>query len=550
MIVTDKSPDATGPIAAKKTWGADAVLRALVPGAFWVLPVIWAAVYLLPPVNFDSSLILAVAQRWLGGERLYVDLIDVNPPLIFVLNLVPAGIAKLTGISGPVALVLSILAFIAVCVWLSLKLIPLVVSPERGMTRMILPPLLLYATVIFPGDMFSQREHLMTVPLFPYVLLAAARVMGAPVPRTRAWTIAILAAIGFGLKPYFLGIPALIELYILVQRGPKALRDPVPWIMLVLFVVYPIATWIWLPQYFTDIVPLVMSAYESLGGATLLTILLGNQLAPALVVIIPVGIGAFLGRQPILIKMLVLASIGTMASGLVQGKGWPYHLLPSQTLALVLLGLTVTELLDRMVLRTDGKAAVGHDPWTMPRAIVGLMMLSFISLTGYIRTTFYDQWGWTDSAAAQLLRVVKPYAEGKSILILSPGVYPLFPMLNYANAKLALRFQTIWPLQGAYNGCAPSDPRYHAAKDITPSERAMDRAVIEDFAKYQPPLVIIDKVAGIDFCGGKDFDLLEYFLRQPGFAREMAHYDLLTQYDRYIIYKRRPDVPEPESADE
>jgi hypothetical protein len=217
----------------------------------------------------------------------------------------------------------------------------------------------------------------------------------------------------------------------------------------------------------------------------------------------------------------------------------------------VLLGLTVAETLDRMIMRSGSAEKVGHgDPWIMPRVIIGLMMLGFISLTGYVRSTFYDQWGWQDSAAGQLLRVVKPYAEGKSILILSPGVYPLFPMLNYANAKLALRFQTIWPLQGAYNGCSRSEPRYHAAKDMTRSERAMVQAVIEDFAKYKPPVVIIDKVAGIDYCGGKSFDLLEYFLREPAFAEEMAHYDLLTQYDRYIIYQRRADGETAPSTDD
>ena len=62
---------------------------------------------------------------------------------------------------------------------------------------------------------------------------------------------------------------------------------------------------------------------------------------------------------------------------------------------------------------------------------------------------------------------------------------------------------------------------------------------IADFAKYRPALIIIDKVPGIKKCGGEDFDLLDYFSRQPGFTEEMADYEMLTTYDRYIIYKRR-----------
>ena len=97
--------------------------RALVPSAFYVLPLAWAVAYLFPPADFDASLILAVAQRWLEGERLYVDLVDVNPPLIFVLNLIPAAIAKLTGLSGPVVMVLCVLALIGAAFRLCLKLL-------------------------------------------------------------------------------------------------------------------------------------------------------------------------------------------------------------------------------------------------------------------------------------------------------------------------------------------------------------------------------------------------------------------------------------------
>src|SRR5690242_274204 len=77
------------------------LLELLVPGAFWALALVWAVVNLLPPINFDEALILTISERWLGGERLYIDLIDVNPPLIFILNLVPAAIERITGLSGP-----------------------------------------------------------------------------------------------------------------------------------------------------------------------------------------------------------------------------------------------------------------------------------------------------------------------------------------------------------------------------------------------------------------------------------------------------------------
>ena len=143
---------------------------------------------------------------------------------------------------------------------------------------------------------------------------------------------------GFALKPYFLAIPALIELFVLMSRGRDALRDPVPWLLAACFVAYPVAIWIWLPAFYTDVVPLVMASYEAIGTASPSIILLGNQLGPALIVLIPLGIAAFMGRFPPLIRVVTLAGLGAALSGVVQNKGWPYHLVPAQIMEVMQIG--------------------------------------------------------------------------------------------------------------------------------------------------------------------------------------------------------------------
>src|SRR5271163_2273464 len=59
----------------------------------FAIPCLWGLTYLLPPLDGDVAAILDFAVRMVDGERLYVDLVDVNPPLIFWLNLAPAWIA-------------------------------------------------------------------------------------------------------------------------------------------------------------------------------------------------------------------------------------------------------------------------------------------------------------------------------------------------------------------------------------------------------------------------------------------------------------------------
>jgi hypothetical protein len=183
------------------------------------------------------------------------------------------------------------------------------------------------------------------------------------------------------------------------------------------------------------------------------------------------------------------------------------------------------------------------------RLTVGALMLMLFCLAGATRTTFYDQINFDNSQAGKLLKLVKKYAQGQPVLIISPGIYPHFPVLNYANARLAMRFQTIWPLQGAYESCRPEEPRYHDVDKMPPMEQLLRRAVSEDFVKYHPALVIFDKNPGIRWCGGREFDLAEYFLSIPAFAEEWKNYDIVAQFDRYVLFKRKlPSEIVPDAA--
>ena len=111
--------------------------------------------------------------------------------------------------------------------------------------------------------------------------------------------------------------------------------------------------------------------------------------------------------------------------------------------------------------------------------------------------------------------------------------------MNYAKLQEVSRFLTVWPLQGAYESCKPDEPRYHSPEQMTYAERLYNRMLIEDFVKHKPQLVVIDRIPGIPWCGGREFNFLEYFLMLPEFATEWQNYEYIAMYDRYFLYKRR-----------
>src|ERR1700722_49219 len=94
--------------------------------ALVALPWLWAIGYFFPPLNHDVGALLQFAQRMLHGERLYVDLIDINPPMIFLLDTVPVAIAEALRLSTVTCLTWFVLALCGItAIWTTRLLAPL-----------------------------------------------------------------------------------------------------------------------------------------------------------------------------------------------------------------------------------------------------------------------------------------------------------------------------------------------------------------------------------------------------------------------------------------
>ncbi|HYZ34692.1 MAG TPA: hypothetical protein VE684_20710, partial [Crenalkalicoccus sp.] len=227
------SPDLP-PVTRVSSPAVPALARRALPALALMPAMLLLAVVLAPPLNHDVAAVLAFTRRWLGGEALYRDLVDVNPPLVFLLNLPAAAVgAALPGAEVPV-LQACLLGWVALSVGLALRLLERAGPVEGAALTAGLPALALAA-----GYDFGQREHLMAVGALPYLVVAARRADGVPPGRAACLGTALLAGLGFALKPHFLAIPALVEGYLLWRRGPaRAVRDPVPWAMAGLWLLY------------------------------------------------------------------------------------------------------------------------------------------------------------------------------------------------------------------------------------------------------------------------------------------------------------------------
>ena len=479
-----------------------------------LLPVLlFVPMLLAPPINHDVAGILTFAQRMVDGERLYLDLVDVNPPLIFLLNWPPAALAAWLGLDAIRVLQAFLFAFVALAWGLALLVRDRASEcPAERCFLDLLPGLIGLAC----GYDFGQRETLMVTASLPYLLASARRADGA---RPRAWLAAtVLAAIGFALKPHFLIIPVLVEISVWMARGRNGWRDPTPWVMMALWGAYAGVIFAAFPAYPLLVVPMARAAYLANGGLSVFQVLLQPRMATAVAVLLPGAVAAFLWpRAAGLARMLALAGLGALASALIQHKGWSYHIVPVELYACALTGLLACRLWDRRL---------------TPPLLAALFAL-YAMLAGEAPR---NQWTYRQSDAHRLTEELRRAAPGGRVLVLSPLIAPIYPALNYAHARMTLRAMNTWMLEGAYPDCAA--PRDRAPRDMPRAEGFLWRSVLRDFTRAPPDAVVVDLVTGVPDCGAP-FDVIAYFSRDPRFAAIWSRYVLVAAWGRFQVFARR-----------
>ncbi|MDB5369602.1 MAG: hypothetical protein JWP20_1160 [Roseomonas sp.] len=514
----------TPPIPPPSAW---ALLPAFLPAVLFLLLVI------SPPLNQDVAAVLSFAERMVAGEHLYTDLIDVNPPLIFLLNLPPAALAAWTPLGGVQALLLFLLGFCLLVGWLCLRLHPPRGPAERVMMLALLPLVLLLA-----GYDFGQREQIMAAAALPYLFLAERRIEGL---RTGAGLLAgvtLLAATGFALKPHFLAVPALVEAVVLLAAGRRhgfgrALRDPVPWGLAAAWAAYLALIVLGFPAYFGAVVPLVWDYYVGLGHASWWQVVLTEHLFTATLMTLSLGLftlrvgSALFGWLP---RLLAAAMLGGLLAALVQHKGWSYHVVPVWMWGGLLCGVALSRAVDALLpLRTAARVA----PLLAAGAGVALTLLVMRGGEAPWR-----EFNFHNGPVGRLTEWLRREAPEGRLLVLSPDIYPAYPALNYVENRPVLRFMSTWLLQAVYETCPEDGGRFRQPQQMNPAESYLYESVARDFARSPPVAVLVSRDAGIPWCAGQPFDMIAYFTRHPLFAETWRHYRQKGEIDGYMLFER------------
>jgi hypothetical protein len=462
-------------------------------------------------VNPDTSWIITICERVLGGARLYVDIIETNPPFSIWLYLPVVSFANWLGVApeylvhdctyGVCLFGLSFAAFIA----------RRADFPDNPRLFVLLPAFLALL-VILPGSSFSEREHLGMALLLPLLALMAWRAsQSSPAPDL---AVAILAGLCGSVivlvKPYYAVVILAPALYVAWRRRSfVALLAPEYWTIGAVSVTY-LACVVWFyPEFLRHLYPLLAETYLSVRRP--LEIMLTRTVLPIVALCLLRLLRPGRAPSPIVVVMAI-ASLAALGPLIYQGKGWTYHTYPAVFLCLAAL------------LCRFGQAGTAGD--TGMFGGVSKLLLAFAMLANAI--PFFA----TQKPGPSLVAAIREATERPTVSVIGTDLSIGHPLTRMVDGRWLSAYCSDW--LGAFSTYLgkvaelagdPERAAYYAAT----TERFID-AKLAEFTAAKPDLLLFQK---------EDPFWTDRLLQREAFALLLkSDYHLLIEDNAMRVYLR------------
>ncbi|MDB5403389.1 MAG: hypothetical protein JWQ55_5407 [Rhodopila sp.] len=467
------------------------------------------------PLKDDIAWLLYVARRWLAGRELYIDVIEVNPPLIVWISAIPLEIARWLSIDSQFVAMPVFLAAVLGCAWWTASLL----RGEGGMFAERLPVFAAVgsALLILPAADLGQREHLLVAAFLPYLVLFAHSLDEARPPDAKRSSVVValmagaLAGLGCALKPRYGAVFAMLECLALT-RGLR------PWRIMPLaagatLVGYAGLVAILCPAYLRRAVPMALALY----GATDVPFL--TLLADSVLLLCgqAVAVGLLwlrrrsLTNYNLMLTLVVFAATSTVVC-FVDGKDWYYHRLPATVATvLALLLWTATELIQRR--------------WRIrwPLVVAGLAVTVFCALSiQQLEPEAVEAVAPRQTTVERVEQIIRA-EHARTYIAFSEWIALGFPVVNETGVTWASRFDSMWALKGEV-WRARFDPA--AAK-----EWPIARWVAHDFIAGCPEIAVVDTRETTKYISVLS-------AADPAFARVWSRYRPIASFNGLVVYRR------------
>ena len=486
----------------------------------------------------DNGWLLYAAQRMTNGDVPYVDFYETNPPLILWICVIPAWIAQLLHLNaidtfygfilllGTLSLALTLQELKKHPVFLNKPLVGSIVFAVLGQ-------FVVGSSKIF----FGQREHLFILLAMPY-FIQSSYVTQEPQWRARQLLIALMAGIGFSIKPYFALIWMTGEiLCALLERNIALLLRRTNWLIAATGLLYCVCVGVFSPHYIHDILPMLLVTYHAFTAAQ------GGLFVPLSLLFITYSLPVILVRfdsvQRLFISKLGCWFIVALFTAWVQYKGWLNHYLPAMFFGMILFAFAFAITLQRWI---ENEIQHNHKHFAVLWALACFVIGPPILFINVARGLEHTQEIYLDKLRPY---VVQYHGNDKPLYVLSFQLGRVFPAINYLPVTFPFHFHHLWPLPGILN----AENKGNVTIEMQRIRDFTLHTIARDFSKFTPALVLVDNNCAWIEMGLKNYDFIPYFKQDALFREQWSHYrkvgdivmdegDANHPKEQYTVYSR------------
>jgi hypothetical protein len=460
----------------------------------------------------DTAWLIHVCEQLLVGARLYVDIVETNPPASVMLYMPPVWLATRLGLHSE--LVTALYSYMLVLLglgfagWMAHR-----AGLIRASTLRVTAPLILALFVLLPGNAFSEREHLGTALLLPLIVLAAWRSrpsVGGP-PLWLAATAGVAGAVMVVLKPHFVVVVVACALYVACRRREwRRIFDLEYWAAGLCTLAYAAVVILAFPEFLRDLYPDLRDVYLPI--RTYFPILERFALGYTLTAWLVCRLLSRGGRQGDLAPLLLIASLAAVLPVLVQAKAWPYHVYPSMTFALLALILLLAD-----------TPRERRPSWILVAVAVVSCWVPFLP---------------TQRPPSDLLAQIRLETPHPSVALVGSDLAYGLPIARLTGGTWVSRNNADWKGSGALylRKLARTQGRDDDAARLDGLLRDHVEAKLRELDITRPDLVVLQTEEGF---------WIDHMMAQPRFPAFLADYELMRQEEAYAIYRRLTPAPSP-----
>jgi hypothetical protein len=428
-----------------------------------------------PPsvINGDTSWLIHVVERLMAGATAYVDVVETNPPMAFLIYWPAVAAARLLGLPPEVAVYwfTGLVGVIAGVLTLAILRVSVRLTP---MGLAIMAVALVVALGLVPSRSLTQREHLALLLLLPAMMSLAARAEGGTVALPIALMAGVFAGLGTSIKPHFVLAVALPALAVAAfRRDWRLLFCAEALTAAVIFIGY-VGIWVLVfPAFFDQPLFLVQNTYR-LYVYRWYEYLQDTPAIIFLFVLAMVGAIAWLLRRHKAVLTLALGLAAFAIAFVEQGKGFAYHLYPVAAMGLLIVALAIAL----------GRPEQSRDLPALRGSLFLLAVGVSVVLSAFYSARFPD--------SSELRRALLAEKANPSIIIMSFDISVNFPLVRDIGATWASRLQSTWIGNSGHTALTRNPTPEQRDRTLRAIEIERDW-LAEDIARNRPDILVFDQ---------------------------------------------------------